>query len=144
MKQVAVGIIMRDGLVLACQRRRDASNSLKWEFPGGKLENGESPESAVVRELREELGIDALIDREFCRHEYVYPGADSHSDGAFRVFYYLVHTFTGTPVNHAFEQIRWVTPVELKDMDILEGNRKAVEMLVSHESEKHVQKLTKT
>ena len=138
MKEVAVGIIMSNGLVLACQRKRHAQYPLKWEFPGGKLENGESPESAVVRELREELGIDAIVDREFCRHECVYTSADSHDDGTFRVFYYLVHTFTGTPVNHAFEQIRWVSPVDLQQMDILEGNRKAVETLVGKESKKHI------
>ena len=59
MKEVAVGIILQDGNVLACQRKRDATYALKWEFPGGKLEPGETPEHALVRELHEELAIHA-------------------------------------------------------------------------------------
>jgi 8-oxo-dGTP diphosphatase len=140
MKQVAVGILIRNGLVLACQRRSDARYPLKWEFPGGKLEDGESPESAVVRELREELKINAVVDSEFFRQEWIYNEgvADPQGEGAFRVFYLLIRHFTGTPVNHAFEQIRWVTPEELLRMDILEGNRKAVELLVRHAKELYI------
>ncbi len=133
MKEVAVGIILRDGRVLACQRRKNATYPLKWEFPGGKLEDGESPQSTLVRELQEELGIHAVIGDEFCRHDHVYRETPSDPGVAFRVFYYLVLTFAGSPANYAFEQIRWVTPEELKGMDILEGNRGAVEMLASHE-----------
>lgn len=144
MKQVAVGIIMQDGLVLACQRKHDARYPLKWEFPGGKLEEGESPESAMIRELHEELGIDAVVDSEFCRYNSVYPGENSGSDTTFEVFYYIVRSFNGSPGNHVFEQIRWVTPSELNGMDILQGNRRAVEMLVRYEREKHVQQASKT
>lgn len=134
MKQVAVGIIMSDGHVLACQRRRDSPYPLKWEFPGGKLEDGELPEAAVVRELREELGIDVVLDRELCRQDWIYP-VSSSKDGndAYRVFYYIIHRFEGSLQNRAFERIQWVTPVELMGMDILDGNRKAVEILVSNE-----------
>ena len=133
MKQVAVGIIIKDGDVLACQRKRNGAYPLKWEFPGGKLENGESPESALTRELREELGIDVVIACEFHRQEWVYSQgvAESKEDGSFRIFYFLIQTFSGTPANHVFEQIRWVTPLELSQMDILEGNRPAVERLLT-------------
>lgn len=138
MKQVAVGIIWNHKRVLACQRRHDKSYPLKWEFPGGKLENGEAPEAAVVRELREELGISAVVDRELYKQEWTYSfgGTDPKKESVFRVFYFLIHSFTGSPVNHAFEQIRWVTPEELRCMDILEGNREAVEILVGHANEK--------
>ena len=140
MKQVAVGIILKDGLVLACQRRGDASYPLKWEFPGGKLEEGETPEAAVVRELHEELGIDAVVESEFFRQEWTYEeaAAGPQGDGAFRVFYLLIRNFMGAPVNHAFEQTRWVTPEELENMDILEGNRKAIELLVRKAKESHI------
>jgi 8-oxo-dGTP diphosphatase len=131
---------MEDGRVLACQRKHDGSFPLKWEFPGGKLENGESPEVALVRELREELGIDAVVDHEFHKQEWVYSFADSDPkrDSAFRVFYFLIGSFSGTPINHAFEQIRWVTPEELRSMDILEGNRDAVEILVTNARKKRI------
>lgn len=127
MKQVAVGIIMKDGRVLACQRKRDAQYPLKWEFPGGKLEDGETPAETVVRELQEELEIDAIVERELHRQEWVYP--DGKDDSSFKVFYLLIRAFNGTPVNRAFEQVRWVTPEELSTMDILEGNREMVDIL---------------
>ena len=60
-RRVVAGIIERDGEILICQRRRDDSHALKWEFPGGKVERGESPEEALERELREELDIQAKI-----------------------------------------------------------------------------------
>jgi 8-oxo-dGTP diphosphatase len=138
MKQVAVGVLFNGEHVLACQRKRDARYPLKWEFPGGKVEIGESPEAAVVRELREELEINVAIGAEFHRQEWVYSddGSDWKSDGKYRVSYFLVHSFSGTMVNHAFEQTRWVTLEELRGMDILEGNRKAVEILICHAREK--------
>ncbi|HXF99498.1 MAG TPA: (deoxy)nucleoside triphosphate pyrophosphohydrolase, partial [Bacteroidota bacterium] len=134
MKEVSVGILLRNGHVLACQRKRSARYPLKWEFPGGKLEPGETPEDALHRELREELCIEPQQTSEFFRQEWVYrEGTDNpQRDGAFRVFYFLVTDFSGEPVNRAFEQIRWVSPQELKFMDILEGNREAVERLVHH------------
>jgi 8-oxo-dGTP diphosphatase len=141
MKEVAVGIIIRNGYVLACQRKRDAKYALKWEFPGGKLEAGETPERALVRELREELAIDAKVDEEFFRQEWIYPeetdkprltDGQAQRDGSFRVFYFLVNGFSGEPMNHAFEEIQWMRPHELQAMDILEGNREAVERLVKY------------
>jgi 8-oxo-dGTP diphosphatase len=138
MKQVAVGMVMRDGEVLACQRRSTVRYPLKWEFPGGKVEEGETPAEAAVRELREELSIEAVIDREFHRQSWVYPDhARGGSTGAFDVTYLLVRRFTGTPVNHVFETIRWVTPQEFLTMDILEGNREAIERLVRYVAHEH-------
>lgn len=137
MKDVSVGILIHERKVLACQRPATSRYPLKWEFPGGKVEAGETGEQALVRELREELGIDAVIERLFHRQDWVYPEnrtADQAS-GAYSVKYFLVRSFEGTPENHVFEQIRWVTPGELLDMDILEGNRTAVELLIRHTQE---------
>lgn len=131
MKEVAVGILKSGGKVLACQRRRNAVYPLKWEFPGGKVEAGESPGQALRRELREELGIEATPGAEIHRQEWIYPDgvADPEKDGSFRVFYFLVSRYTGVPANHAFEEIRWVTFAELDRLDMLEGNREAVAIL---------------
>lgn len=135
---------MRDGQVLACQRKSDAVYPLRWEFPGGKLEEGETPAEALVRELREELSIQATVGREFYRQEWVYPQSakSPRQDGSFRVFYFVVDSFTGTPVNNAFEQIRWVSPTELQQMDILEGNREAVARLITYASNQTTQEGT--
>ena len=137
MQPVAVGIIMKDGQVLACQRKRDARYPLKWEFPGGKIKPEETPRSALERELREELSIETVVGKEFHRQEWIYVEGLSHppTNGAFRIFYFLIQSFTGEPVNKAFEQIRWVTPSGLQRMDILEGNKEAVELLVKNAKE---------
>jgi len=122
-----VGILARDGKILACQRKRNAAYGLKWEFPGGKLEPGETPSGALRRELKEELDIDAVVGEEFYRQEWVYPeGGLPGSDGAFRVHYFLVRSFTGIPVNRAFERIVWTEPDQLRELDFLEGNRDAI------------------
>ena len=70
MTTVVAGVLIRDNRILICQRRADQAHALKWEFPGGKLEAGESPEQALVRELREELGIESTPIRELMRYEY--------------------------------------------------------------------------
>ena len=123
MKEVAVGIIFRNGSVLAGQRKRTSRYPLKWEFPGGKLEPGETPSEALVRELNEELGIHATPGPELHRQEWDY------GDRSWRVYYFPVHTYTGEPENRTFEQIRWVEPTTLLSMDILDGNREVVELL---------------
>jgi 8-oxo-dGTP diphosphatase len=132
MKNVAVGIIMNNGQVLACQRKRTVRYPLKWEFPGGKIEPGETASEAVVRELQEELGIDAVPDRILLVHDWIYTeGAQSPVHEAhFNVTYFMIHAFTGKPENRTFESIRWVSPEELRSMDILEGNRQAVALLL--------------
>jgi len=124
MKEVTVGILIQEGLVLACQRKTTALYPLKWEFPGGKIEPGESPRTALIRELQEELSITVEPETEFFRQEWDY------GDQSFRVYYYYVRSFSGIPKNMAFEQIRWVKPVTLLMMDILEGNREVVNRLV--------------
>lgn len=124
MKEVTVGILIQEGLVLACQRKTTALYPLKWEFPGGKIEPGESPRTALIRELQEELSITVDPETEFFRQDWNY------GDQSFRVYYYRVRSFSGIPKNMAFEQIRWVKPETLLMMDILDGNREVVNKLV--------------
>jgi len=123
MKDVAVGILRKNGLVLACQRKKTALYPLQWEFPGGKIETGETPTDALIRELHEELGIVAIPGEEFHRQEWNY------GDASYRVYYYSIRAFRGELTNQAFEAIRWVALEELRNMDILEGNREVVDRL---------------
>jgi 8-oxo-dGTP diphosphatase len=133
MIKVAVGIMLQnsDGLgagrVLLAQRNESARYALKWEFPGGKLENNEPLEECLRRELHEELGITAEIGSLFHHQHYVYPDA-----GSFDVFYFLVKKYSGDIVNRVFARWQWVPIGELHAYDILEGNRDVVRKLVEH------------
>lgn len=118
MTHVACGILEREGRILIGQRRLDApAHPGKWEFPGGKIETGESPEEALRRELREELAIDCGGIGEILRYEFSYPGKQP-----VLLIFLAVEAFTGEPVNLCFEQIRWASPADLLAYDFLEGD----------------------
>jgi 8-oxo-dGTP diphosphatase len=117
MTTVVAALIERDGRILVAQRKRTGQHPLKWEFPGGKVEPGETPEAAVVRELEEELAIRARVDREIMRYEYQYPGRTP-----ILLIFYRVTEFAGKPKNLDFEQIVWVAPGSLREYDFLEGD----------------------
>jgi 8-oxo-dGTP diphosphatase len=115
--QVAAAVIERDGRILIGQRKRGSRHSLKWEFPGGKVEPGESPREALERELREELAIHAIIGEQLDQYDVQYPGgALTH------LFFFRVTQFSGEPQNLDFEQIVWERPGLLSTYDFLEGD----------------------
>ena len=121
--QVTAAIIRQDGKYLICQRAHDDSLPLLWEFPGGKLEPGETLEECIIRECQEELGVDIRICGEFGRTSYPYKQWE------------LVFTFfdaeiaAGTPVTTVHEQIRWVSAAELKDYTFCPADVEIVEKL---------------
>jgi 8-oxo-dGTP diphosphatase len=123
---VVAGLLFRDGRLLACQRRADGSFPLEWEFPGGKIEPGEAPALALVRELREELAIESSGVREVFTHTHSYAGFSTVK----LKFFHVVH-FRGEIVNRVFAQISWVTVDELAGLNFLEGDRPVVEWLTS-------------
>ena len=118
LRLVAAALILREGAdgteVFICQRKPDQPMSLKWEFPGGKLEPGESPEEALVRELNEELGISAVVDKRVAqiRHKY-------RNGGAVDLQFFVVREFQGPMVNHIFNDMRWVPLSALPGYDFL-------------------------
>lgn len=114
---VSAGIIHRDGQVLVGQRRRSDRHPFKWEFPGGKVEQGESPQEALVRELREELQIDAKVGQELARYEHDYP-----SGSRVHLLFFAVPEFTGELTGRVFEQICWTDLRELPALDFLDGD----------------------
>lgn len=114
---VVAAVVVRDGLVLIGQRVKGEWNEYKWEFPGGKVEPGESPREALKRELREELDIDATIGEEMDRYEYEYQGR-----GPIYLIFYRVQEFTGEPRNLAFNDLRWETAERLPHYDFLQGD----------------------
>jgi len=118
MLQVVAAIIDRQGRVLICRRKPEQSHPLQWEFPGGKVEPGETPEQALARELAEELGIRHAAGREITRQEFAYPGKDP-----IELIFYNVESFTGEPENRVFHEMRWEHPSALATFDFVEGDR---------------------
>jgi 8-oxo-dGTP diphosphatase len=117
MLQVVAAIIEREGKVLICQRKMDQSHALKWEFPGGKVETGETPEDALTRELEEELAIDHAAGREIQRYTFAYPGKQP-----IELIFFRVESFSGEPLNRVFHEMRWAAISELESFDFLEGD----------------------
>ncbi len=121
---VVAAVLEQDGRVLIGQRRRSDRHPLKWEFPGGKVEDGEMPEEALRRELQEELAIETEIGGEMARYEYQYPGRPR-----VLLIFYRVREWSGDAKNLAFEQIRWEHRQRLPEYDFLEGDRDFVRRL---------------
>ena len=118
MLEVVAGILERDGRILICQRTAAQSHPLQWEFPGGKVEAGESAEAAVARELWEELGISAVESEELTRYEFAYPGKTP-----IRLIFLRVSRWSGEPRNLIFQDMQWVERNRLTTFDFLEGDR---------------------
>jgi len=117
MVQVVAAIIERDGKVLIGRRTREQSHALKWEFPGGKVEPGETPAQALRRELEEELGIGGATGREITRYEYTYAGRNP----VLLIFFHVTE-YQGEPRNVIFQEMRWEPRARLADFDFVEGD----------------------
>jgi len=117
MKRVVAALIVQDGKVLVCQRTRHQTMPLKWEFPGGKIEEGEQPRDALRRELDEELGIAAKIGDELARIQHEYPNG-----GMVKLRFYVVREYRGELENRIFKDIQWSRPRDLPKYDFLEAD----------------------
>ena len=126
MNRVVAALIVKDDLLLACQRTRHQVMPLKWEFPGGKIEEGEQPRDAMRRELEEELGIVAEVGVEVSRFVHEYPGG-----GSVELRFYEVRKYQGELENRIFREIRWVTRQELLGLDFLEADLGLVKQLAA-------------
>jgi len=124
--EVVAAVIERAGLILIGQRKPRGRHGLKWEFPGGKVEPGEESRDALVRELREELGIEARIGDEIERYDFSYSAGH-----VTRLIFFRVTEFSGEPAYLDFAQIAWVERNRLPEYDFVEGDIEFVRRLAS-------------
>ncbi len=124
---VTAGILPNDGHVLICQRHHTDPYGLQWEFPGGKVKEGEALDAALRRELKEELGIDAEIGAEVFRLQHQYP------DRYVEVVFFVVPSYRGAIENRVFETIEWAGRGRLTGYDFLQADRDLVERIARGE-----------
>jgi len=125
---VVAALILRDSKLLVCQRRHDDTHGLLWEFPGGKVEPGESPSEALARELREELGIEATIGRELFRTRHRYRDFQAELE---LIFLQANVDRAAALVNLVFERFEWTDIAALHGYDFLQADKEFVGLLAS-------------
>ena len=122
--RVAAAVICDGSKILAAQRGYGEFKD-GWEFPGGKLEPGETAEQALCRELREELGISVRACRLWQIVEHDYAERDLHV----QLHFFHVTAFDGTPCARERQELRWVTPAQARDLPFLPADADLVASL---------------
>jgi len=124
---VAAGVLCAAGRVLAGRRRATDRHPLAWELPGGKLEIGEDPRAALVRELREELDVAATVGRVLHRVGHRY------DDRFIDITFLEVTAIDRAPANRVFAELRWIPVEELEAVDFLAADRDFIAALRARE-----------
>jgi 8-oxo-dGTP diphosphatase len=120
---VVTALIRKGDEVLVGLRPDGHTLAGQWEFPGGKIEKGESPEQALCRELREELDIEAEIDQLRLASTHTY------GDTGIILLFYDVHFWKGEPKTKHHQALKWIKIIDLDKLDIPEANRKILDRL---------------
>ena len=121
----AVALVDADGRVLIARRPEGKAMAGLWEFPGGKVQAGETPEGALVRELKEELGIDVT---ESCLGAFTF-ASHAYPDFHLLMPLYLCRKWKGTPAAHEHSALKWVRPGNLADYAMPPADKPLVAML---------------
>lgn len=126
MIQVVAAILEQHGQIFIGRRSERQSHPLQWEFPGGKVEPGESPEQALTRELEEELGIRNATGHEILRYTFQYPNRT-----AITLIFFRILTYDGELGNLIYPETRWVKREELSQFDFVKGDRQFLDWFTS-------------
>lgn len=120
--RVVAGVLVENGRVMVAQRAAGQSFAGCWEFPGGKVDPGETPEEALVRELREEVGITAEVGTIHDR------ARTTHGSGrTIELTFYLVRRTAGEPAPVEVAAVAWWGPSELRTRPVTPGDRRVVD-----------------
>ncbi|PID58926.1 hypothetical protein CSB45_02695 [candidate division KSB3 bacterium] len=122
-RRVAAAVILQNRQVLITQRHPDDEMGGKWEFPGGTIEAGESPETCLQRELREELGLDVAIHEQMAVVHHRYP------EWEIELLAWRCSIRSGTVRLYVHQDCRWVAPEELELFDFLEADKPIIAIL---------------
>lgn len=123
LKRSIAGIAFKGDKILVMKRLPKGALANRWEFPGGKLEEGESPEEALVREWQEELEVDIKVGDQISESRF------KHGDDCFLLLSYRVYPKSENWVFHEHSEARWVTEKELFELDLAESDRRAAEII---------------
>jgi 8-oxo-dGTP diphosphatase len=123
MVKVVAGVIEKEGKILIARRGKYDRLAYKWEFPGGKIEPGETPQEALRRELHEELGIETEVGSFLCSSTCEHPHI------AIELLAYKVRHVSGEIILHVHDSLAWVSPDELDGFDFPEANSAVIKVL---------------
>ena len=122
---VTAAVIESDGNILIAKRKQGSRFAGKWEFPGGKLEKGETPEQCLKRELQEELAITTEVGDLICSSDYNYT-----PEFTIRLLAYRTTVISGVFNLNDHDEIRWVKPTDLAKYDFPEADKPIVDLLI--------------
>lgn len=125
MIEVVAALIKENGRFLICRRPKNKSRALLWEFVGGKVEPGETKESALIRECTEELGVTVEAKDVFMSLEHEYP------DVKVRLTLFNARIVQGTPQKLEHEEIKWIFPSEIGDYEFCPADEKILDKIKS-------------
>ncbi|HEX5786924.1 MAG TPA: 8-oxo-dGTP diphosphatase MutT [Woeseiaceae bacterium] len=122
--EVVAGILRNgEGSVLITERMEDGPLHGLWEFPGGKIDTDEEPAAALIRELREEIGVEVTALAELVRLEHEYP------DRSVAIHFFLIDAWRGDPESREGQRLKWVSPAGLADENLLPADLPVIELL---------------
>lgn len=123
MTEVVAALIWDQNRFMICQRAAQKARGLLWEFVGGKVEPGETPEAALIRECREELAITVEVQQEFLSVLHEYPDISIH------LTLFHCRIAEGTPQLLEHEDLRWITPSQIPDFDFCPADQEILERI---------------
>ncbi len=129
-RSVTAAVIEEGGRVLVARRRKGDRCEGRWEFPGGKVEPGETPEESLKRELHEEMGIDVAVGERLCVCPF------QAGEARMELLVYRTRIVSGKIVCHDHEEVRWIEPGELGRCDLTDPDRRVVDIVFPRDKER--------
>lgn len=125
--EVTAAIIRQNGKILICQRPAEKNRGLLWEFPGGKIEAGETGQQCIIRECQEELGVTLSVEQELTDITCEYPDCVVH------LHFFLCNIVAGVPEKKEHNAITWIMPNEVEQYEFCPADEKMLRTISGKE-----------